>query len=119
MRWFKDDTKPSWLSLPQEEVHYTCYPSLLSLPLDTLLRICSYLPGYELAKLQIAVSSKAFVQATSDAHLWRNAFYRDFGRKMPPEIYIHEGRIDWKYAYATRRKHLALSSNLGRETAVG
>ncbi|GJQ10251.1 hypothetical protein GpartN1_g2042.t1 [Galdieria partita] len=102
MRWCKDDPSSWPLVQPQEDDYDTFYPSLLSLPLDTLLRICSYLPGYELAKLQIAVSSKAFVQATSDAHLWRTAFYRDFGRKVPPEIYIHQGNIDWKYAYATR-----------------
>lgn len=27
----------------------------------------------------------------SDALLWRAAFYRDFGRRIPPEIYIQNG----------------------------
>jgi hypothetical protein len=94
------------------------YPSLLSLPLDTLLRICSYLPGYEVAKLQIAVSSRAFVQATSDGYLWRAAYYRDFGRTIRPEIYIREGSIDWKYAYATRFKKNRANQKVLRENFI-
>eukprot|EP00871_Galdieria_phlegrea_P001980 jgi/Galph1/2783/GphlegSOOS_G1458.1 len=108
--------------------HTTSGPSLLSLPPDTLLRICSYLPGHEVAKLQIALSSKVFVQVTrdllqkikipSDAVLWKTAFYRDFGRHCSPPIYIHNGVIDWKHAYGEKFRTSSKNRKFLRENFI-